>query len=502
MSSTANNPQERPPVIGIFGHIDHGKSTLLDYIRETNIVAKEAGGITQHISAYEVLHKNKQGAEKRITFLDTPGHAAFEAMRSRGAGIADIAVLVVSAEEGVKAQTLEALRSITEAGIPYIVAINKIDRPNANVERTKQSLAENNILIESYGGKIPSVNVSAKTGEGVDELLDLMLIVAELEELTGELNVPATGYALEANLDPKIGTTVTLIIKNGTLNTGDMLVIGSDSAKVKKMENFLGQTIKSASFSSPVRIFGFSSVPAIGNAFQAFADKKTAEKFLGEQSTVITPESIESGIENHPDKVEIPVIVKADVVGTLEAVRKELAALDSPEIGLKVISDGVGAITEGDIKMATGSDQPLVLGFNIKVDSQARDLAERFGIQIQTFDIIYKLGEWMTEEMAKRKPRVRTEELVGKARVLKLFSQTKNKQVIGGQVFEGKILKNREVKIVRRDHEVGRGHIVELQEQKLKTNQVEAGNQFGALLDSRVTVATGDIIEAFEVVEK
>ncbi|MEK7477822.1 MAG: translation initiation factor IF-2 [Patescibacteria group bacterium] len=501
-----HNITERPPVIAIMGHIDHGKSTLLDYIRKTNVVGGEAGGITQHLSAYEVVHPTALGQEKKITFLDTPGHEAFSRMRERGANIADIAVLIVSAEEGVKAQTIEAYKSITETKTPFIVAINKVDKPNANPERVKQELADIGIYVESYGGSVPVVPISAKIGGGVPELLDMMLLVAELEELQGEPDIPATGYVLEANLDPKIGVTCTLIVKNGTLETGDFVAIGKDYAKVKKIENFLGQTVSGATFSSPVRIYGWAQIPAVGAKFQTLKSKKDLADYLDlykEESPTNNPgPDNNSQNDKHSDRLEIPVAIKTDVYGSLEAVMKEVAKLNSDKVILKIIHTGVGAITENDVKTASSSGRSIILGFHVKTDRGATDLAAKYGIKIVTFDIIYKLSEWLVEEIKTRTPKERVEEMMGRAKILKIFNRAKDKQIIGGQVIKGKIVKGKEMVIYRHDREVGRGKITDLQEKKIKTSQVEEGAQFGAEIDSKIIISAGDLIEVVESVFK
>lgn len=494
---------ERPPVIAVMGHIDHGKSTLLDYIRESNIAEKEAGGITQQISAYEV-EREKDGQTKKITFLDTPGHEAFTTMRERGALISDIAILVVSAEEGVKTQTLEALESITKVGIPYVVAINKIDRPNANPENTKQSLAEKEILVESYGGKIPSINISAKTGEGVDDLLDLLSLMAEMEELTGTKNVEATGYVLETNREPQSGNMVTLVIKNGSMKVGDLVAVGSNLGKIKKMENFLGQNIKEASFSSPVLIYGFSESPAIGKSFVTFKDKKTAEKHVAEvldkekDKAKTTEDKIETG-----DDTIIPLVIKADTFGTLEAVQREVTKLENERIYLKTVQSGIGTISENDARMLTGSSNAIIVGFNVSVDRNAKDLAERFNITINTFDIIYKLSEWLEEESIKRRPIITVEKPIGQAKILKLFNTNKNQQVIGGRVDSGKIAKADKFNVLRRDIKIGQGKIIGLQQNKADTGEVSEGNEFGALIEikSKTEIAPGDFLEVF-ILEK
>ncbi len=496
----SNTLTPRPPVIAVVGHIDHGKSTLLDYIRKSNVVAGEKGGITQHVSAYEVVHPTEKGESRTITFLDTPGHEAFQAMRSRGASISDIAILVVSAEEGVKPQTLEAIKSIKEAGIPFVVAINKIDRPNANPDRVKQELGENEVYLESYGGTVPSANISAKTGEGIDDLLDLLLLVADLGELTGNKNTPATGFVLEAKLDPQVGPVLTAIVKDGTVKKGDIMVVGNMLAKIKKMENFLGQDLPEASFSSPVRILGFSQVPPAGQSFQIFADKKSAEKYLETQIAAPMENVVADKPENIADSLALPLVIKSDSQGTLEAVLHEIAKIKDDRVCFKIVATGVGTITDTDLKILMGSTQALVAGFNVKVDHSAQDLAERHGVTIQTFDIIYKLAEWLTAEVAARRPKLTEEVVAAKIKIIKIFSQTKDKQVLGGSVQQGILKKGAFVKIWRREAEIGKGKVVELQAQKVACTEVREGEQFGAMIESKNAIAEGDKLEAIEYI--
>lgn len=501
MTTTPTNSSViRPPIIVIMGHIDHGKSTLLDYIRQTKIVDQESGGITQHTSAYEVPCRHTANQASHITFLDTPGHEAFTTMRCRGANIADLAILIVSAEDGVKAQTLEAYQSILEAQIPFIVAINKIDRPNANIERTKQSLAENNILVEGYGGQIPVACISAKTGQGVDELLELALIATEMEELTGDPQAPASGYVLEGKVDQRAGITATLIIKNGTLKNSDYLVAGPCLAKIKKLENFLGQTITQASFSAPVRVYGFSQLPPVGCDFLATSDKKQAQELVSVQSKTNCPNTELNDCSE--DVLTIPLIAKADTCGTVEALEKCLGKIKADRVRLKIINSGVGAINENDIK-SLGSNRPaIVVGFRVKIEKGADDLIEKNKLDIFTSDIIYQISEWLEEKINQLTPKQTSEETIGRARILKIFNKEKGKQVVGGSVLSGKIIRNRECKIFRREAEICRGRIADLQQQKSKTDEVSSGNQFGAAIDAKLDLATSDIIEIFETVTR
>jgi len=496
----------RPPIVVIMGHIDHGKSSLLDYIRKTNIVAGEAGGITQHLSAYEVDHKTKEtSTAERITFLDTPGHEAFSKMRARGAGVADIAILVVSAEDGVKEQTKEALRAIKEAGVPYIVAINKIDKPNADIERTKINLAENEIYLEGFGGDVPFVPISAKIGTGIPELLDMMLLVAEMENLEGDTSLPAEGIVVESHIDTKRGTSATLIITNGTLKKGMFILAEESLSPVRAIENFLGKQVPEATFSSPIQITGFDSLPAVGTTFRAYDNKKDAEKAQLEIREAHAKNPIAKAVRTIPladDALVVPIVLKSDVAGTLEALEKELGKIERERIVIKIIAKGVGTIGENDAKLASGSDSAIILGFHTKVERGAQDIAERFGITIKTFDIIYKLSEWLIEELDRRTPKTMSEDIVGTAKILKTFSATKHKQVVGGKVLTGSLEVGAQVKIMRREVEIGRGKIEGLQSQKIAAKKVDEGNEFGMMVESKMEIAGGDVLEAFVMNEK
>jgi translation initiation factor IF-2 len=488
----------RPPVVVVMGHVDHGKSTLLDYIRKTNVVADEFGGITQHISAYEVVHQDEKKQNRLITFLDTPGHEAFSKMRARGAEAADVAILVISSEDSVKTQTFEAYETIIEKKIPYLIAINKIDKPNANIEKVKNDLAEKGIYLEGSGGNIPFICISSKTGEGINDLLDMVLLLADLEELSGDLKEKASGVLIEAICEPKRGISATCIIKNGVLRTGMFIVCGTSMLKVKILENFLGKQIKEATFSSPVFLTGFDSMPEVGNIFNSFETKKEADFYI---NWIKKEKFLNKKIEKEEDKEEcekiIPLIIKTDVSGSVEAIQKEILKLNTSEISFKIISSGVGAINESDLKMASASKKAIIIGFNIKIDNGARDLNESLKVNIYLSDIIYKITDWLKEVIEKEKPKKESIETLGFLKILKIFSSTKNKKVIGGKVLEGKITSNSEVKIKRRDFEIGKGKITELQQNKIKTKEVLADSDCGILLESKVEIAVGDVLEAF-----
>lgn len=491
-----NNTTERPPIITVMGHIDHGKSTLLDYIRKANTVDKEAGGITQHTSAYEALHETINGESKRITFIDTPGHAAFSKMRGRGAKVADIIILVVAADDGVNVQTIEAIKTIQESETPYVVAINKIDKPNSDVEKTKLDLASNGVFLEGYGGDVPNVPISAKKGDGVSELLDVLLLMAEMNELKKDDDKKGEGFVFESNLDSKKGGVATLIIKDGALNIGDFLIIDGNVTPIRSLENFAGKKIESAIASSPVRIMGFSKLPAVGSSFISTDNKKEAEK-IAETQIPICARRAEENYENA--KLVLPVIIKADFQGTVEAIEKELRKLETDDVKIRMISCGVGNITENDMSLAGGKDKPLVIGFNVKADRDVMELGEKLGTKPMIFDIIYKINDTIEEEIKRRMPKEEIEKTIGQARILRVFSRQKDKQVVGGTVLSGSIITGKKVKIIRQKNEIGRGEITELQENKTKTREVSEGKQFGVTIDSKITIAESDIVEAFDL---
>ncbi len=506
----------RPPIVAVVGHIDHGKSTLLDYIRKTNVVEGEAGGITQHLSAYEAEHHNASGTHK-ITFLDTPGHAAFAAMRSRGLEVADVAILIVSAEDGAKPQTVEAIKLIEEAKIPYIVAFTKIDKPGANLEKAKMSMLEHSVFLEGLGGEVPWVGISSKSGEGIPELLDLILLAAELEGLSTDASAPGSGLVIEARIDPKRGNTATLMIQEGSLSGGTFVVSGKAFAPVRIMENFLGKPIKEGHAGSPVRIVGFSSLPTVGDTWTTVKTKKEAEAAATESRSLPAPARASAGTKPSPtlassgatpeteeNKAVLPLVIKTDVAGTGEAVAFELSKMPADaRLEVRIVSQSVGTISEGDVKLVAGSKTPgIIVGFGVKVENAARDLAERQGVTIQVFDVIYKLTEWLAAEIETRRPRSNSEERTGSAKVLKFFSGSKGRVVIGGRVEEGEIREGEIVKIMRHEMEIGRGEITSLQTGKTPTKKVEAGLEFGAQIKTHIEPANGDYLEAFEVVLK
>ncbi|KND51808.1 MAG: translation initiation factor IF-2 [Parcubacteria bacterium C7867-001] len=484
----------RPPIVAVMGHVDHGKSSLLDYIRKANVTATEAGGITQHVSAYVAEHEH-EGTKRRITFLDTPGHEAFRALRSRGAKAADVAVLVIAADEGVKPQTKESYDAIMESGIPFVVAFTKIDKNGADVERAKISALEAGIYLEGLGGSISFAGVSSKSGEGVPELLDLVLLTADLAELTCDLTLPAEGFILESTQDPKRGLSATLIIKEGTLSTGAFVVADTAFAPIRFIEDFAGNRITEGKASEPVSVSGFSVVPPPGTPFTVAANKKEAEKIASAAAALASRAEMQAV----GDKTNLPLVIKADVTGSLDAILYELSKIEHENAALRVISSGVGSVSENDVKTAQAA-QGIVIGFHVDVDSSARDLADRSGISIETFTIIYELNKRVADLLTERAPKVQKEEILAQVKILKTFNRSGNTQVIGARVESGVLSLGDQVKLTRRDIELDKGKITNLQVARADVKDVKEG-EFGAEMESKTEPAAGDYLVAFRITQ-
>ena len=489
-------------MVAILGHVDHGKSTLLDYIRKANVVEKEAGGITQHLGAYEAAHTTKDGITQRITFLDTPGHEAFRGIRARGASVADIGILVVSGEEGTKPQTLEALGSITKAGIPYIVAITKIDKSTANVERTKQNLAENHLYVEGYGGDVPCVAVSSKTGEGVADLLDLIILVAELHGVGAARGAALKAFVVEANVDEKNGIWATVILKEGILRKGAHLVAGSAYTPTRRLENFLGEPIAEAEAGAPVRILGWSDIPPVGAECLTVENKRAAETHIFEVREKRKLAPTNTATTPLAEEAVLPLIIKANTGGGLEAVEQEVRKHETERVKVKIISRGVGTVNESDLKSARVGGAPVIVGFSVGIDPPAKGLIERGGATVKTFDVIYKLSEWVAERVKERTPKVATTTITASARILKIFTTEKDRQVVGGKVVEGELKTGDEFKILRRDAPVGNGRVRELQRFKEKISSAPKDSEFGAYVSTSIALMQNDRIEAVTTTEQ
>lgn len=501
---SAQTPQmaKRPPVVAILGHIDHGKSTLLDYIRKTNIVAKEAGGITQHISSYEITHKDNEHGEQRITFIDTPGHEAFRDVRSRGTGIADIAILIVSAEDGVMPQTIEAINCIKKDKVPFIVAINKIDSPRADIEKTKYALIENEVYLEGLGGDVPFVPISAKTGQGIPDLLSMILLVAELENLEMDTNQRASGVVVEAHKDEKRGISATIIIKNGTLKIGDFISGHTSMSPVRNIEDTSGNKYKEVTASKPIIIYGWNSIPPVGTFLESFETKKEAEEYCKNCFDMEKKTEQTRNVQSREDLAVVPIIIKTDVSGTGEAIKFELNKIKTERVQFNVLENSTGSISEADMKKALSDPSTVVVGMGVNVDPRAEIIKERHSAVVETFKIIYDLVDYLKEIVEERTPKITVEEISGTVKVLAIFNQTKKNQVLGGKVLTGTISVGNTVNILRRGEKIGSGVIKELQQQRVAAKQVIEGNEFGTSISADVEIANGDTLEAITKVIK
>ncbi len=480
--------QMRPPVVVVLGHVDHGKSSILEAVKDFKITAKEAGGITQHIGAYEVEHQGK-----KITFIDTPGHEAFSAIRSRGAKAADIAILVVAGEEGMKPQTKEAIFHIKKAGIPFIVAINKIDKAEANPEKVKRELSQNDVLVESMGGKIPSIETSAKTGQGVEGLLELILLVAEMEELKGDVEKPGEGVVIEAYLDAQRGPTATLLLRDGVLQQGDIVGTRSTSGKVKVLEDFQGNLLEKALPSTPCIVLGFENVPQVGEKFEVYSDLELAQKYI-EKKERKNKEGEVFFIEE--GKRVLNLILKADVRGSIEAIAEVFKGLPQEKVVLRILKSDLGEINEGDIKLAQSSSA-RILGFRVKTSPVALKLAERENIRLMTFDVIYELAQAVRQLMEKAVAPEKVRVDLGKLKVLAIFRTEKNRQIVGGKVTEGEIKKGSSIEVFRNGELLGRGRLISLQKNKKDVELATKGEECGVLYEGDVGVAEGDTLAIY-----
>lgn len=482
-----SNIVKRPPIVVVMGHIDHGKTTLLDTIRKTNVASKETGGITQNIGAYEITvsSQNEEYNNRKITFIDTPGHEAFTTMRSRGTKAADIAILIIAADEGVKPQTVEALNLIDQEKIPYIVALNKIDRPEANPDRVKTQLAEMGVLLEGWGGNVPVVNISAKEGKNIQELLELILLMADMENITAQKDGPASGLIIETKFDSKRGITVTAIIKNGVLKMGDSIYTESATGKIKTMEDCNGHSIKEATFSSPVLLVGFKEMPQVGEEFfvgENDNNKKTKEELKVSQTSLSKNQNSENVLN---------IILKADTAGSLEAMQKILSNLILSEGSeIKIINQSVGDVFISDISLAE-SAPAVILAFQVKIPKDLQIIIQTKNIRVYIFGIIYEMEKFLKEEVAKL---FQPQELPPKAivEILATFSKKRTEQLVGGRVLNGKIVKGAQVKIQREENIVGKGKILNLQSSKVDVKEVPEGKDCGILVDADIEILVND----------
>ncbi len=489
------NSIERPPVIVVLGHIDHGKTALLDYIKKTNVVSDESGNITQHIGAYEITHNNK-----KMTFIDTPGHEAFSKMRSRGAKVADIAILVIAADEGLKLQTKEAIEHIKKAGLDMIVAINKIDKPEAAPEKIKQQLAEEGIMLEGWGGTVSNQEISAKSGKGINELLDLIALATEIEELKANKDIPGEGVIIEARTDAKIGNITSLLIKNGLIKTGDFIVAGTSFGKIKKMEDDRGNIIKEAQFSAPVQVTGFDSLPTVGDEFYITKNKKESEK-LTELKKETESLGVKSQDKDLTDKKLINILLKADVSGTEEALKSMVSDLIFDDVAVNITKSDIGDITENDIKFSRSTNS-IIAGFKIQASGQIKKLAEQNEVKIITANVIYEVIESIKKELASLLTPEITKNVIGKLQILATFKQDKTKMIAGGKIIDGKAKRRAKMEVTRKGEPIITGVLVQLQQNKEDVTEVALGKECGIAFQpdksTEEKIEVGDILEIYE----
>ncbi|MBM7647088.1 translation initiation factor IF-2 [Bacillus ectoiniformans] len=492
---------ERPAVVTIMGHVDHGKTTLLDSIRNTKVTAGEAGGITQHIGAYQIEEN-----DKKITFLDTPGHAAFTTMRARGAKITDITILVVAADDGVMPQTVEAINHAKAAEVPIIVAVNKMDKPSANPDRVMQELTEHALVPEAWGGETIFVPLSALTGEGIENLLEMILLVAEVEELKANPDRKAMGTVIEAELDKGRGSVATLLVQNGTLNVGDPIVVGNTFGRVRAMVNDLGRRVKSVGPSTPVEITGLNDVPLAGDRFVVFEDEKTArsigearaQEALQAQRSEKSRVSLDNLFEHmkQGEMKDLNIVLKADVQGSLEAVAAALNKLEVEGVNVKIIHTGVGALTESDIILASASNA-IVIGFNVRPDVNAKRAADAEGVDVRLHRIIYKVIEEIESAMKGMLDPEFQEKIIGQAEVRQTFKVSKVGTIAGSYVTDGKITRDSGVRLIRDGIVIFEGEVDALRRFKDDAKEVSQGYECGITIKNYNDVKEGDIIEAF-----
>ena len=496
---------KRPPVVTIMGHVDHGKTTLLDTIRKTNVVSGEAGGITQAIGAYQITYQGN-----KLTFIDTPGHAAFTEMRARGASVTDIVIIIVAADDGVMPQTKEAIDHAKAAGVPIIVAVNKMDKPDANPERVLTEMAESGIIPEEWGGDTMFVNISAKTGMGISDLLERILLISDLEELKANPNRYASGTVIESKMDKNLGVVSTLLIQNGTLRLGDAIVVGTCAGKVRTLKNDLNESLVSAEPSTPVTITGLSESPSAGDKFMVFENEKKAKSIASERALKLknnnnqTQETV--SLDDLFNRInegakEINVILKADVKGSEEAVRNSLLKLDVEGVHINIIRSGIGTVSPTDITLAAASNA-IIIGFNIRPDNKTMDFAKERNVDIRLYNIIYKLVEEVEAAMKGKLDPIFEEQILGNAEVRKLFKFSKVGTIAGSMVTNGIIKRDAKARVIRDGVIIYDGAINTVAREKDQVKEVKSGIECGITIENFNDIKPGDIIEAYEIVEK
>ena len=493
---------KRPPIITIMGHVDHGKTTLLDYIRNSHVVDSEFGGITQHIGAYQIEHKGN-----KLTFIDTPGHAAFTEMRARGASVTDIVIIIVAADDGVMPQTKEAVDHARSAGVPIVVAVNKIDKPEANIERIYTEMAEINVTPESWGGDVPFINISAHTGEGIDLLLETLETISEVNEYKANPNRYAIGAVIESKVDKNIGGVASFLIQNGTLRIGDPVVVGNSFGKIRTMKNDLGESIVEAGPSTPVEVTGINENPSAGDKFMAFETESEAKK-VAEKRKNIEKSKYKKDVISLDDlfkKIEggqkvINVVLKADVRGSEEAVKNALEKIEVKDVKVKVIRSGIGIITESDVVLANASDA-IIIGFNVVPSHITKEIAKEYNVDIRLYTIIYKLVEEMELAMQGMLEPEYEEKIIGNVEIRKIFKFSKIGNIAGCYVTDGIVKNNSNVRIIRDGVVVSDDKIASLQKGKENAKEMKKGFECGITLENFNDIKEGDTLEVYELVE-
>ncbi len=493
---TSENLKNRPPVVTILGHVDHGKTTLLDTIRKSNIATQESGGITQHINAYQVKKKGQL-----ITFVDTPGHEAFSAMRERGVNLADIAILVVAADDGVRPQTKEVIRYLLAKKIPTIVAINKIDKPQANTEKVKQELAENDILLEGWGGQVLFSKISAKQNIGIDDLLDNILLISELENFKANYSRDPLGIVLESHLDPQKGPVSAILIKTGTLKVGQDIMAGTIQGRVKRIEDFRGERIYQAGPSTPVNVIGLHGTPDVNNILQVLKQENKIKSHNYNVDSSSEPEAFNSQkiiktIANEKIK-KFNIILKADVQGSLEAIKQILNEIKSEEVAIDYISTGVGNITESDVRLANSSEA-TIYSFNTQTTPVAKRLAQNSQVTIKNYKIIYELIDDIKKELIAILPPIIERINYGKLKILAIFKNGKKDMIVGGKINSGKMINKSLVEVTRKDTIIGHGTLNNLQENKVNVDECISGKECGITFLGNTKIKVGDILISYQ----
>jgi len=485
-----DNMKTRSPIVVVMGHVDHGKTSLLDYIRQTRVCDKECGGITQHIGAYQVVFQDRP-----ITFLDTPGHEAFSAMRSRGAKVADIALLIVAADEGLKAQTIEAINHIKNIELPVIVVINKMDKLGALPEKVKKELARQNVLVESLGGGVPVVLTSAKTGQGVDELLEMILLMAEMEEISQDISGLGQGVVIESHLDAQRGVTTTLLLLVGKLGKNNLILTESTHGSAKILEDFKGQAIEKAIAGMPILVCGLKEVPSLGEQFEVVTDeaimeeKVKAHSAIRQQNRLANTEVISSEGEEKP----LNLILKTDVVGSIEAIKEMISSIPQEKVKIHFLLAEAGDIIESDIKLAMSAGAKII-GFNSKIKSSLEELAKHQKVTVINFEVIYELVQAVRDLASKKLSPETIREDLGKLKIVAVFMTKPPRMIVGGKVIEGKLMRPAQIEVWRDSQKIGQGRLIELQRDKKEADEVSKNQEAGIMFEGNTTIETGDIL--------